>query len=291
MKTIGPPYSGKLNVRWDGKGVETTPTVTLLRHCKGGNSQRTDRNCLKRFNLSFTLDFIVTGTTREVLEDKVKPVIKAFLNERGLELSRTKTQITLIDEGFDFLGHHIRKYGGKLLIKPSQENVKTFLDDCRKIIKQFRGRKTIELIQYLNSKIRGWSNFYCHVVSKQIFVDIDDCLYRALAKWVKWRHPKKNATWWRKQYFRLQGNRHWIFTAKHPTRKSEWVDLLKMGATPIKRHVKIIAAATPYDEEWRDYFAKRDEKKCRRRFLLRQEKLLQSTTQAAGLAEASLKNA
>ena len=37
---------------WEGKGVETIPTVTLLRHCKGGNSQRTDRNCLKSFNLS-----------------------------------------------------------------------------------------------------------------------------------------------------------------------------------------------------------------------------------------------
>ena len=23
MKTVGPPYSGKLNVRWDGKGMVT----------------------------------------------------------------------------------------------------------------------------------------------------------------------------------------------------------------------------------------------------------------------------
>ena len=73
-------------------------------------------------------DFIITGSSKELLEKEVKPCVEAFLAERGLQLSQEKTKITHISEGFDFLGQNVRKYDGKLLIKPSAKNVKAFLD-------------------------------------------------------------------------------------------------------------------------------------------------------------------
>jgi RNA-directed DNA polymerase len=39
-------------------------------------------------------DCVVTSSFKEVLEQKVKPVIEVFLKERGLELSVEKTKIT-----------------------------------------------------------------------------------------------------------------------------------------------------------------------------------------------------
>lgn len=60
-------------------------------------------------------DFIITGASKEVLEIKVKPLVEAFLHQRGLELSQEKTKITHIDDGFDFLGANIRKYQGKCI--------------------------------------------------------------------------------------------------------------------------------------------------------------------------------
>jgi RNA-directed DNA polymerase len=60
-------------------------------------------------------DFVVTGANQELLEQKVKPALTAFLHQRGLELSEQKTVITSIQEGFNFLGHTVRKYGDKLL--------------------------------------------------------------------------------------------------------------------------------------------------------------------------------
>lgn len=214
-------------------------------------------------------DFIVTGASKEVLEQKVKPVIIAFLRERGLELSETKTKLSSITEGFDFLGHHIRKYKGKLLIKPSKKNVNAFLKDIRGIIKKLGTAKTVDLINYLNPKIRGWGNHYRHVVSKEVFSYMDDCIYRALARWVKRRHPNKNATWWREQYFRAAGNRNWIFSAKDPNKPGQWIDLFKMGYIPISRHVKIIAKATPYDSAWDAYFEERSKKQSHQRAIQR----------------------
>jgi RNA-directed DNA polymerase len=64
-------------------------------------------------------DFVISGCTKEILELRVQPAVALFLLERGLYLSKEKTHIVHINQGFNFLGQNIRKYGNKLLIKPS----------------------------------------------------------------------------------------------------------------------------------------------------------------------------
>src|SRR6266571_8867529 len=85
--------------------------------------------------IRFADDFVITGSSKEVLEHEVQPLVEQFLKERGLTLSGEKTLITHIEDGFDFLGQHVRKYNGKLIIKPSKKNVKAFLEGIRKVIK------------------------------------------------------------------------------------------------------------------------------------------------------------
>ena len=69
-------------------------------------------------------DFMMTGSSKELLETEVKPLVEAFLQERGLVLSPDKTRITQIEDGFDFLGHHRRRYqDGKMLITPAKKTV------------------------------------------------------------------------------------------------------------------------------------------------------------------------
>src|SRR5436190_2007124 len=50
---------------------------------------------------------------------------REFLRERGLKLSEEKTLITHIAQGFNFLGQHVRKYGNKLLIRPTRQSVRS----------------------------------------------------------------------------------------------------------------------------------------------------------------------
>src|SRR5215472_14182970 len=85
------------------------------------------RNSNKVNVVRYADDFIITGASKELLEKKVKPLVEGFLAERGLRLSPEKTKITHIDDGFDFLGQNVRKYDGKLIIKPSKPNVASFL--------------------------------------------------------------------------------------------------------------------------------------------------------------------
>jgi RNA-directed DNA polymerase len=65
-------------------------------------------------------DLVVTAPTREVLETYVVPKLAAFLAEQGLQLSEAKTRIVHIDEGFDFLGFTVRRYGGVVLTRPQK---------------------------------------------------------------------------------------------------------------------------------------------------------------------------
>ncbi|WP_341749942.1 hypothetical protein [Candidatus Tisiphia endosymbiont of Sialis lutaria] len=51
-----------------------------------------------------------------------------------LTISPEKTNITHINDGFDFLSQNIRKYKNKLIIKPSKKSIKTFLKDIRDTI-------------------------------------------------------------------------------------------------------------------------------------------------------------
>lgn len=204
-------------------------------------------------------DFIVTGISREVLENRVVPAIAVFLEERGLALAREKTSIVHIDEGFDFLGVNLRKYQGKLLIKPAKSSVKTFLANLRDLIKASRAATTEQLIRQLNPKLRGWSNYYRHVVAKHTFSMVDHQLFLALLAWINRRHPNKSAQWKRKRYFRSSGHRQWVFTAKTQAMqgKATWLDIYLTSQVPIIRHIKIRADATPYDPAFRDYFAAR----------------------------------
>jgi len=203
-------------------------------------------------------DFVITGASKDVLEMHVKPAVVAFLKERGLTLSEEKTHITHIDDGFDFLGFNVRKYGGKLLTKPAKQSVKRFLDGIRDLIKANAASKTVDLIRQLNAKLRGWANYYRHVVAKQTFSYVDHQIFLALSAWIKRRHPNKSARWQHQRYFRSEGQRAWVFSAKRDgPGQHAYLDLFRVTSTPIVRHIKIRAAATPYDPAFTDYFTHR----------------------------------
>ncbi len=209
-------------------------------------------------------DFIVTGRTKEILEEKVKPAIKEFLKVRGLELSLDKTKTTHINDGFDFLGQNFRKYGDKLLITPSKTSVKKFLREIRTVIKKGRTAKQANLISQLNPKIRGWGNYYRHVCAKATYYKIDHQIFCALWKWAKRRHPNKKSKWVKKRYFERRGARDWVFSAKcrsPNTGEHYHFDLIHMGDIPIRRHLKIKGDANPYIQRDFTYFEWREKRK------------------------------
>lgn len=221
------------------------------------------RLSLKMNMVRYADDFIITGHSKEWLEQEVKPAVVEFLAERGLVLSPEKTRVTHIRKGFDFLGWNIRKYNGKLLMKPSKTNVKTHLDKIRDVIKANKSAKQANLIKLLNPILRGWANYHSHVVAKETFSRNDKRVWSMLWRWAVRRHPNKGARWVKDKYFKTRGTRNWVFAAtekrKDGTQKEHV--LLYQADTPIKRHLKIKAHANPHDPQWEPYFESRWGKK------------------------------
>ena len=211
--------------------------------------------------LRYADDFIITGRTKELLEGEIKPLVEQFLQKRGLELSPVKTVITHVEKGFDFLGQNVRKYpNGKLLIKPSKKNVKTFLGGIRKTIKAALGMSAADVIHELNPKIRGWANYHRHVVSKRTYVRVDHEIFSSLWRWARRRHPNKNTRWRKQKYFALHRGHDWSFfgeTCDDEGQPSQ-VWLCHARSTPIKRHVKVKGDANPYDPAYETYFEQRE---------------------------------
>lgn len=164
--------------------------------------------------VTYADDFIMTAQSQETLEHIIIPRVESFLHERGLTLSKEKTKITSIHDGFNFLGFNLRKYNNTLLIKPAKENFHTLLKEIRHCVKANKTAKTESLIRLLNPKIRGWVNYYRHVVAKRTFQTLEHELYEILQRWIRRRHIHQSGFWRVKKYFRTKGTNNWVFFAK-----------------------------------------------------------------------------
>ncbi len=204
-------------------------------------------------------DSIATGATKELLEQKAKPALTAFLKPRGLELSEQKTVITHIQDGFNFLGHTVRKFKDKLLTTPAKSSVQALRDKIRLCINSALALSQEALLGKLNPIIRGWANYYRHGAAKRTFDRLDCFVFRQLWRWAKRRHPHKSAKWKQRKYFSAaEGTFSVRLTKEKGTTKV--ITLYRAASTRIQRHIKIRWAANPYDPDYTQYFASRRRK-------------------------------
>lgn len=211
--------------------------------------------------IRFADDFIVTCVNKELIEGVIKPAIGQFLAPRGLELSQSKTVITSIDDGFDFLGYNTRLYkdtkklpeGKVLLIKPSKKSIARIKFNILVTLKKHRKSSSYTLIQELNFILRGWSNYHRTVVSKKVFNRIGFYLWTKIWKWVRSKHTQRNGTDLVKMYFEKIGGRNWVFFG---TKGKAKLTLFDIPNVSIGRHI-LCQDLNPYlpENEW--YFHNR----------------------------------
>jgi RNA-directed DNA polymerase len=201
-------------------------------------------------------DFVVTGSSKELLETVVRPWIVEFLCERGLTLSEEKTRIVRIEEGFDFLGWNFRKYAGKLLIKPSQKNVKAFYGKVKEIIASSVSVPTETLIKRLNPVLMGWAQYHRGTVAKQTFSKVDHQIYWRLMRWGLRRHPRKTSGWVYEHYWKQCGSRRQFAGLRDdPFGSDERIPLplYCLADMKIVRHVKVKGDYNPFHPDWEAY--------------------------------------
>ena len=203
-------------------------------------------------------DFIVTAESRELLEKNIIPAINDFLKTRGLKLSEEKTRIVRIEQGFDFLGQHLQKFRNKLIITPSKESTKSFLEKVRNIIRECYWQKTSDMIIQLNPVIKGWAFYHRYVQSAKTFSFASKVISDALGRWIRRRHGRKSMGWIDKRYFN-HPKRKWCFccTIKDSSGKKKLLELIKPSYIKTVRYIKIKGEANPFNPIYFDYFTMR----------------------------------
>lgn len=108
-------------------------------------------------------DFVVICADKDILIKSLE-IITTFLSERCLNLSKEKTHITHIKEGFDFLGWNIKGNGDYLLITPSLKNVSSLLHKVECIMESYHNVNQYQTYNSLLAIICGWVNYHLDVV-------------------------------------------------------------------------------------------------------------------------------
>jgi RNA-directed DNA polymerase len=236
MTLDGLESCAKKSVPWYIKGTTTRTGVTVIRYAD---------------------DFIVSAKSCELLEQRVLPALRDFLAQRGLALSEEKTTISHLTQGFDFLGQNVRKHkNGNVYTKPTRKALQGLQAAARQILKAQCVEDNWSMIRRLNQLIRGWCNYHRHACSYRIFKKFDSWLFWEIKRWLHRRHPNKGRRWLRGKYYRSYRNSRWSFFAakKYADGRKEYRDLIKAQWTPIVRHVKVKAEASPFDPLWIEYF-------------------------------------
>ena len=202
-------------------------------------------------------DFIVHCHTRqEAIE--VKAGLAEWLAPRGLAFNEDKTKVVSLNEGFDFLGFNVRRYHGKLLIKPSKAALRRIRKRLREELRSLRGSNAQAVIRKLNPIIRGWANYYRTQVSAAAFGKLDHYLWRLTLKWATRSHQNKPITWVIAQYFgkfnKARQDR-WVFG-----HRNSGAFMHRFAWTRIVRHEIVKHRASPDDPALADYWTRRRRK-------------------------------
>ena len=210
-----------LDRRFEDAWNACTPHQRKWRMAKGHASYRMVR---------YADDFVILVRGTEAQAQALKQQTAEFMRQRmRLTLSPEKTHITHVDDGFDFLGFHIRRRPrGRIPVAYSFPSERSFRE-IKHRIKALTGRSTIglsldELVHALNPILRGWTSYHRHAASKRCFSYLDRYLWRRVVLWLRKKHPR--LTW--KQIRRRYWGRRW--TSPDGTR------LYWPGQVPVTRY-------------------------------------------------------
>jgi RNA-directed DNA polymerase len=152
----------------------------------------------------------------------------------------------------------VRRYHGKLLIKPSTAAIRRIRERLRTEMRALRGANVGAVLHAINPIVRGWSAYYRTVVSSEVFTQLDNHMWRLAYKWAKRRHPNKPKHWIVDRYFgRFNKTRQdrWVFGDR-----DSGAYLLKFAWTKIVRHQLVNGRSSPDDPTLADYWANRRRK-------------------------------
>jgi group II intron reverse transcriptase/maturase len=200
-------------------------------------------------------DFVIvvkgTKSHAQAIKDEIEVVLREKLK---LTLNVEKTHITHVNDGFIFLGHRIiRKRGKKGTMRPVStipyEKSKSFLHSLTQLLSSNYQTNPIEMVEKLNQKLKGWSNFYQFVDFKsKVFQKINRVVFWKFAHWLARKYKSHIKPLMRKWYkmSTLFAVKTWVVSHKDSIGNFREVTLEPMKSSKHKLGAYKLPTKNPY---------------------------------------------
>jgi RNA-directed DNA polymerase len=151
-------------------------------------------------------DFLVlVSGTREHAEG-IRAEVARVVAPMGLRLSKEKTIITHIDEGFDFLGWRIQRHYKRGTEKryvytyPARKALAAVMGKVKKICRKSSNLSLPSLLHQLNPLLRGWCAYFRPGVSKNTFQYLGHYTWQRVWIWARHKHARLTMKGFRRIY-------------------------------------------------------------------------------------------
>jgi RNA-directed DNA polymerase len=144
-------------------------------------------------------DFVLMVSGDRHHAEALREQVTAVLVPLGLRLAPEKTRTVHIDEGFDFLGFHIRRMRKRgtqkyyVYTTPSKKAIQKVKDTVKaKTYRSTRHQDLDKLILSVNRSLRGWANYFRYGVSKAVFSAVDYHAWGRLMRWIRAKYAGRH---------------------------------------------------------------------------------------------------
>ncbi len=164
---------------------------SLLPRDKGRRRAAHQGNCAL---IRYADDWLLLTNGDKAEAYRLRQEFQAFLAEElKLTLAVEKTHVTHVNEGFDFLGFHIRRYvrpgsRPKMLVMPNDKAQRQLKAKIKEMTDRKRaGDAPLLKLSALNLVLRGWIAYFRHCNAKEIAHELDFWVSDRVFRWLKKR--------------------------------------------------------------------------------------------------------
>jgi RNA-directed DNA polymerase len=170
---------------WAEGGAQSTQWGRRSRVLKGLGNWRIVR---------YADDFVIMTNGSRDDAVALKEQAAVVLDRLGLQFSESKTRITHLSEGINFLGFHIqwrkKRGGGKwyCMVFIADKAFTSIKQTIRKLTPRRSPRPLAEVILEVNAALRGWAYYFRHAIAGRRFSFLRYFTWRRIVAWQREQH-------------------------------------------------------------------------------------------------------
>lgn len=212
------------------------------------------------WSIRFVDDIVMTSPNEIKIRNEYQPMLKEFLEVRGLQISNDKSKIINLEEdALEYLGWNLQfhrrlgknlpsKNKSVLIIKPTTKAIKRVKLSMKLTFKS--NMPLAGIINKQNPIIRGWTNYYrVSFHSQAVFAHLSKYQYILWWRWALRTHPLKSKTWIVNKYIYNNSRLKWQIGISKTSVLLNPVTVTSIKTAAMKTNLN------PYVQK--DYFVKR----------------------------------